>query len=258
MPIEPYLPPIDPFVLPAEPFNDLLAAYGVRLMWRKSHACACMYAGPVPGSPTPTCKQCGGRGFYWDPPSASFMGLLTWRHMSPTPDEQGGQPHEIAGLLQHGEPTLTIPYTADTSGVIWNQASIYDAYVEPDANERFTASLSVSGITAVPYQQGLNIPVSGAVTIWDPNTQLVVPVSGYTVSGANVFLPDTYPPETSYMVEFYANPTFVALRKAGAMPMVRPFGGAGGPLLPRRFRIQSLDLWSRARTYPGDPSPQGS
>lgn len=256
MSVGPFFPPIDPFVLPEDPFDNLLAAYGVRLMWRKSHVCPCIQGGPIPGSADPACRQCQGRGIYWDAPSQPFMGLLTWRHMSPTPDEYGAMPHEVAGLIQHGEPSLTIPFTDGASGQIWNQASVYDAFVEPDALDRFTTVLNVSGITAVPYQQGLVIQPSGAVTTYNQPTSSVVTVSGYVVSGANVFLPSGYAPGTAYTVEFQANPVFVALRKAGALPMTRPFGG-GVVNLPRRFRVQTLDLWTRSRQFPGDAGPQG-
>jgi hypothetical protein len=177
--------------------------------------------------------------------------------MSPTPDEFGAQAHEQMGLVQHGEPTLTIPFSAGASGIIWEQASVYDAFVELDAIDRFTANLVVGGVQAVPYQIGVNIPVSGSVTVWDPSTHRVTPVTGYTVSGAAVALPSGYAVDTPYVVEFTANPVFVAFRRAGALPMTRPFGG-GVVNLPRRFRIQTLDLWTRASQYPGDTSTQGA
>lgn len=256
MPMLPYMPPISPLIMPQEGFEKLMSHYGIMLTWRKSHSCPCVFGGTLVGSPDPQCVTCQGRGVYWDQPSDPFMGLLTWRHMSPTPDEFGASIHETAGLLQHGEPTLSIPYTADTTGTIWTQASLYDAFVEVDAEDRFMATLNVGGIQAVPYQQGLNIPAAGAVTVYDTLSHEVQVVSGYTVSGGAVTLPDSYPTGTAYAVEFTANPVFVALRKAGAMPMARPFG-AGVVKLPRRFRIQTLDLWTRARQYPGDASPQG-
>lgn len=254
MPIQPYFPPITPLIMPEEPFEALIDRYGINLKWRKSHNCPCLFGGPTGGSADPNCQTCQGRGIYWDP-GIAFRGLLTWRHMSPTPDEFGAEVHETAGQLQHGEPTLTIPYTADTTGTIWLQASVYDAYVEVDAIDRFTAALRKGGIEAVPYQQGLNVPTTGAVTFYDTENHVAVPVVGYTVNGAAVTLPDAYPPGTSYVVEFTANPVFVAARKAGALPMARPFGG-GVVNLPRRFRIQTLDLWTRARQYPNDASPQ--
>lgn len=255
MSISPYFPPIDPFVLPADSFNKLLQNYGINLMWRKSHQCPCLYGGPLPGSPDPQCQNCQGRGIYWDAPSSPFMGLLTWRHMSPTPDEWGARLHDEAGLLQHGEPTLTIPFTDGASGQIWQQATVYDAFVEVNATARFTADLVVGGVQAVPYQYGLNIPATGAVTFYNTQTHAVSSVAGYVVSGASVTLPSSFPQGTNYSVEFIANPVFVAFRNAGAMPMSRPFGG-GVTNLPRRFRVQSLDLWSRERQYPGGVGPQ--
>ncbi len=114
----------------------------------------------------------------------------------------------------------------------------------------------MGGIQAVPYQQGLSIAASGAVTVFNQTTHRVQVVSGYVVSGAAVTIPSGYAEGTAYDVEFQANPVFVAFRKAGAFPMTRPFGGADAQHLPRRFRVQTLDLFTRARQYPGDPSPQ--
>lgn len=161
---------------------------------------------------------------------------------------------QALGQMQRGEPTLTIPYNAGPSGIIWHNASVFDAFVEPDSLERYTANLMVGGVTAVPYQEGLSIAPSGAVTYYDTTTKRSVAVSGYTVSGANVLLPDTFPLDTAYIVEFLANPVFIAFRRAGGMPRVRPFG-AGIDALPRRFQVQSVDIWSRARVSPGDPGP---
>lgn len=253
----PYFPPLEPYILPEAPFDNLIATYGIRLLWRKSHNCPCMYASSIPGTADPQCITCGGRGVYWDAPVGPFVGLLTWRHVSPTPDEFGASAHEVVGQIEHGEPTLTIPFTADVSGTIWRDATLFDAFVEIDAIDRFSANLTVSGRTAVPYQHGLNIPTSGAVTVYDQSTKQVVIVSGYTVSGATVLLPDAYPEETPYTVEFYANPVFVAWRRAGGLAMARPFG-SGVNNLPRRYRVQVLDLWGRAGQYPGDQSFQGA
>jgi hypothetical protein len=50
------------------------------------------------------------------------------------------------------------------------------------------------------------------------------------------------------MVDFTAAPTYVAYRIAGMPAHVRPFGQQN---LPRRFRLQALDLWTRAK-FAGD------
>jgi hypothetical protein len=252
MPAIPYIPDITPLLMPREGFEKLLSKVGVRLVWKKSHGCPCTWGGPLPGSPDPQCQTCHGRGVYFDAGSNPFFGLLTWADRSPTPNEFGNVQDTKFGQLQHGEPTITIPFADGASGQIWQNASVYDAFVEVDAFDRFTADLVVSGVTAVPYQEGLTI---NAVTYYDTTTHQATPVSGYTVSGANVILPNTFPPLTPYIVEFTANPVFVAFRKAGSMPLVRPFGGNGIDNLPRRFRVQTLDLWARARQYPGETGP---
>lgn len=251
----PFFPGITPWVIPQIPFDKMIQQYGIRLAWMKSHSCPCTYASPTIGSADPACLQCQGLGTYWDPPSAPFYALLTWIHISKTPDEPGFFTNEKVGITQHGDPTLTLPYNADPDGIIWNEASVYDAYVEIDANTRYNATLQVSGITAVPYQQNLSITPTGAVTVYSPTTNLVSVVDSYTVSGASVTLPNTYPPGTSYVVEFTASPVYVAWAKSGGAPHTRPFGGTQ-QFLPRRFHLTSLDLWLRSRLpYPQSTSP---
>lgn len=262
----PYIPPITPYVLPEQPFDTMIANLGIRMTWMKSHSCPCAWSGPLIGAADIACQTCQGRGIYWDAPSPIFTGLITWVHIARTPDEPGFFSHEKVGVVQRGEPTLTIPYTADSTGTIWTNATVFDAYVEVDAIARYSANLKVGGITAVPYQQGLQIAPTGAVTIYNTVTHQVEPVSGYTVSGASVTLPDTYPVNTAYNVEFQAQPVYVAFDRTSA-PHIRPFGdgvnGVAGTAtasgvpnnLPRRFRCQTLDLWTRARSV-NSTSPQ--
>ncbi len=236
-----YLPPIDPYTLPAGPFDNLITQYGVRIQWMQSHQCACMWGGDVPGSPNPQCKTCYGRGVWWNPPSSVFMGLLTQMHRTPSPDEAGVSVDSVIGWSQNAQPILSIPATA---GEVWQQASDYDAFIELDALTRYRSELTVGGIQSVPYQQNLSIAPSGAVTIWNTQTQAVQFVN-YAVDGPNVIL-SGYPAGTSYVVEYTAAPVYVAFRKAGGMPHIRPFGG-GVVSLPRRFHLTMLDVWSRSR-----------
>jgi hypothetical protein len=79
------------------------------------------------------------------------------------------------------------------------------------------------------------------VTVYDPVGHVVVTTNAYTVSGASVVL-SGYPTGTNYNVEFLANPSWVAFRIAGAPGHVRPFAQTNQP---RRFRLQTLDLWTR-------------
>ena len=222
-------------------FENLIAQEGVRLLWQQGHLCPCTFGGPQPGSPDPQCNTCDGRGYYWDAPFGPFVGLVTFMHISPSPDEPGAVMDEKVGIVQRSEPALTIPYTA---GLPWTNATLNDIFVEIDAIDRFDAELTVGSDQAVPYQNGLSIAPSGAVTVYDTTTHAIVPVSGYTVSGATVLLPSGYASGTSYVVEFFAAKTFVAWRNAGSIGHDRPFGQLNEP---KRFRLQTLDLWLRER-----------
>lgn len=255
----PYIPPITPYLLPREPFDAVIGKIGQRLTWMKAHTCPCTYAGgspngrlPLVGSAEPACSRCFGIGTYWDAPSAPFPALLTFlQGASPSPTEPGVIANEQFGPIQSSDPTVTIPWTnpaiPNVPNVAWLEASITDIFVAVDSLTRYTAVLQQGKIEALPYQQNLVIASTGAVTIYDTNTHDVVTVVGYTTSGVSVLLPaDIYPDGTNYMVEFLAAPLYVAFRPAGAAPHVRAFG-SGVVNLPRRFRLQTLDLWTRER-----------
>lgn len=247
----PFVPGITPWILPKEPFETVINALGVRLLWLQSHTCPCSMGGPTPGTADPACGTCQGLGTFWDEPFGPWNGLITFMHMAPSPDEHGVSANTDWGNIQHGEPTVTIP---ESAGAPWASASIYDAFVEMDAITRFSANLVMGGQMAVPYQHGLSIAASGAVLAYDTVNKRATTVTGYTVSGAVVSLPDTFQEGQPYTVEFDANPVYVAYRKAGGLPHTRPFGQVH---LPKRFRLQPLDLWTRARAgFPGSTSPQ--
>lgn len=249
-------------LLPPLSFDLMISTIGTRIAWRKSHACPCVFAGggmngqlPLPGGSQPSCNTCLGLGVYWDEPVGPFIAWMKFVEMSPTPDEPGVRVDQTFGVAQLAEPSLTIPYQNPllASGdpgqptTVWNDASTYDAFIAYDMVARFTAKLQMGGIEFLPYQQNLTVAPSGAVTVWDTVADQIIQVSGYTVSGAMVTLPNTYAPGTNYMVEFKAAPTYIAFRPAGGVPHIRPFGG-GTLNEPRRFKIQELDFWTRERT----------
>ena len=254
----PYIPQITPYLMPREGFEALIAKTGVRTTWMKSHTCPCIFSGggaqgrlPFPGSPDPACTKCFGVGTYWDAPSTPFLTAVSFMHLSPSPDEPGTVMDPKYGPVQTSEPSMTIPaFDPSNPGQpvqAWQEASTNDLFVMVDMLARYTAVLQAGGVEALPYQQNLQIAPSGAVTTYDPVTFAVAPVE-YTVSGATIVT--SLPPGTNFAVEFSAAPIFVAWRRAGGLPHIRPFGG-GIVNLPRRFRLQALDFWTRQRQDQG-------
>jgi hypothetical protein len=245
----PFLPPLSPYVMPSGPFDALLAQYGVELQWMKGHQCPCVYGNyNAPGSPDPGCTTCGGRGVYWDAPNAPFFGLLTHIGRTNFGPESGSSMDKNEGGIWTSDPVITIPSTESS---VWGGASVFDAFIEPQAPQRFNTTLTVGYEQALPYQQALTIAPSGAVRVYDAQSKKVVNDVAYTVSSGMVLLDPSYGEGTAYTVEYEAAPVFVVFRKSGGAPHYRPFGQAGHEL-PLRLHCQLLDIWTRARR--GGPS----
>lgn len=247
-----WMPPFS-MLMPGSAFDVFMRGAGIRFGWMKSHTCPCTMADGISGSPDPACQTCVGRGIYWDTP-VQFTGFVTYMHTSSAPDEPGVHRDTTEGLVQRAEPTLTIPFQgAGGEHAVWENASTFDAYVEYDAPTRFNTVLVSGGQTVLPYQN--SVQVTG-VSIYDRVTKTSVPIvaSDYTVQNGSVILSPDYPPETAYTVEYFALPVYVAYRDAGGLVHARPFGGSQGTI-PKRFRIMTLDLWTRA-TQAGD-GPMG-
>jgi hypothetical protein len=166
-------------------------------------------------------------------------------HTSEAADEPGLDMDPRVGQILHAEPTITIPSDAQP---IWSLASEFDAYQEVDALDRYDTALVVGGNTVLPYQLGLQVT---NVTVYNTTTQTATPLqaSQYTVSNGQVDLIG-FPNGTAFTVTYFANPVWVAWRRAGGRPHDRPFG-AGTDALPKRFRAMALDLWLRARNQSG-------
>lgn len=241
-PVVPYMPPTFLTLDPAR-FDQLIYTNGVRLWWMKNHNCPCTYGGPTPGSPDPSCETCKGRGVYWDDPVGPIIGLITFIHTSPTPDEPGAIMNEDEGLAMNGEPALTIGYS--TASGIWDEAGLFDQFVEYDTTSRMQINLIKGSQETIVYANNLYVPASGAVTLYDAVNKRVITNASYTVSGVQVLLSSGYPDGTPFTVSFYAAPSYVAYRQAGAPAHIRPFGA--GLKEPRRYRLQLLDYWLRQR-----------
>jgi len=254
-----YVPPVDPFLLPPEPFEALIGSVGQRMTWMRSHACPCTFTQSIntngrlssPGSAQTQCLTCFGVGTYWDAPTLPASMYISFMHMSPSPDEPGTLMESSFGIVQTVEPSLTIPQKVpqllpgDSAQptLAWLYSSTNDIFIPVDMLARYSAKLQVGGLQNLPFQQNLQIPATGAVTLWDQTTH-VVTYPSYVVSGATVTVPGQ-PNGTVYMVEFQAAPIYVAFRRAGGLPHVRPFGQNTPE--PKRFRLQALDFWTRQR-----------
>lgn len=244
----PAIAPVQPYILPSLPFDVTITTLGVRLGWGKAHTCACTYypsTHSVAGSPNAQCTTCSGRGIYWDP-LVPFVGIISYGHRAGVRDEPGMRVTEAAGLVYQAEPTLTIPYS---SGNVWESCSEYDIIVEVDSQMRFNARLIVGKQQTVPYQHGVAIATSGAVTTWAPTGSgsgmgTTIPIGDYSVNGASVILGSEWTAGTPYIVEFNANPTYVCFRIGGGFPHTRNFN-RGQTAYPKRFHLTAMELFIR-------------
>lgn len=227
-------------------FDDMINRYGVSLYWMKSHNCACIESdgfnpdGTVyspKGSPNPSCSTCSGRGTYWDEAFGPFTALISYIG---TPDSRapGTAMDSRLGNSVYSNPALTIP-----SGVpvVWEQASLMDAFVESGTDTRFNSTLTVGQDTILPYRYSVNVL---GVTVYDHDTDTTVPVpsGSYTVSGANVVL-SGYAAATPYIVDYIAWPIYIAYGLKGGIPHNRPF--LQNLTYPKRFSLQLLDIYLR-------------
>jgi len=255
-----YNPPVS-VLLPPDDFNGMISKMGQRIGWARSHPCPCSWSQSpqynqlsIQGTPQRSCKTCLGVGYYWDLPTVPFVVSMSFRTLSPSPHEPGIVMDDKFGVFELQEPSVTIPQrnpyldAADPQQPTnaWTYASDHDLFIAPDMTIRYSTMLQKGGLQNLPFQQNLTIASSGAVTVWDQATQAVSSVSNYVVSGATVTLPASYALGTSYFVEFLAASLFVAFRKSGGLPHVRPLAG-GSALEPRVFRVQALDFWMRQR-----------
>lgn len=251
----PYFPPFTQ-VMPEGAFDGLISNYGIRFLYLRAHTCPCTQSGSTPGAAQASCLQCHGRGIYYDQPGLPFTGLATFMHTSSAPDEPGFHIDTKIGAVQRAEPTLTIPRNGNQyEAQVYAVSSEWDAYVELDAASRLSAVLKAGINEVLPYQQGIHVE---DVTVYNAATNRAETLarSQYTVRGGVVSLNEPFQVGTPYTVEFSAMPTYIAFRGAGGMSHTRPFGlGVSG--IPKRFRLVSLDLWTRAtqsdNTGPNSP-----
>ncbi len=240
--------PTDPYSLPHSTFDACITEFGVRMTWQKSHLCPCTWF-PTDGSPrgaaNPSCLTCSGLGFYWDAPVGPIPILFTFAHSPLATDEPGTPLDTRMGQILNSSPLITIGH--DINFDIWSQAAEYDKWTEIDAIWRFNANLDSGRNITLPYQTGIQVAATGAVTTFSLSSSSVVTVTGYILNGNTLTIPPSYPLGTPYVVEFYANPVWVTFKRAGGMPHDRPFSGNSIPAnpLPRRFRATPLDLWLR-------------
>ena len=255
-----FVPDTATVLLPEERFDALINEVGQRVGWMRSHPCPCTYSFTqqnnriaIEGAAQRACQTCHGIGFYWDPPGPPFRAYISFMQMAATPNEPGVVMNDTIGMVQMADPSITIPYfntnldPADPAQPTdaWVNATTDDLFVAVDMVSRYTAMLQVGGQTNLPFQQNLSVGPVGAVTVWNPTTSSVEVVTDYAVTGPEVII-NGYPDGTSYMVEFQAAAVYVAWKRAGGLPHIRPFGG-GTDKLPRRFRLQTLDPWMRQR-----------
>jgi len=230
--------PPDPYWISNTPFDAFAQKFGVRLLWEKAHACPCAWSASIKGSALASCNTCSGLGWYWDRAIGPFPMMLSYAHSPLAADEPGTIFNEKFGQVISADPLLTIMY-GPSSGV-WAQASEFDRYTEVDSFWRFNATLYAGQKMMLPYTQNVTVE---SLQYFNQATSSVSAITDYGVTGSFVSAYNL-PYGQAFVVEFYANPQFVASKRAGSLPHVRPFVQGTIPL-PKRFRLVQLDYWLR-------------
>ena len=249
--LTPWIPSYEQ-VMPEGIFDKIIAGYGTRLGWMQGHVCACTMASGHRGSAQPQCLTCQGRGVWWTKPWTEFVGMLTYAPSVVNPDEPGVTVDPTLGNFMTAAPVLSIPRNGFMAeATVWNQAGQWDAFVEIDGSFRTEAPLVVGEKTFLPYNLGV---VVSAVTTWNPATAEVVqvPTTSWTYTTTAGVVLSGYPLGTGYVATYTAQPVYVAEKAAGGVAHNRPFG-LGSQNLPKKFRLQALDVWSRAQQQGDGP-----
>jgi hypothetical protein len=247
-PFTPWIPSLKDVLIPQTVMDAVNNATGMNFGWCKAHACPCTVGqnNGVSGTPDPRCKTCFGRGTYWDDP-IDFVGAVSFMHTQSAPDEPGAIMDPVTGRVMRASPVITIPFTNSDGSLCpaWPQGGEKDAFIETDGLSRFQTPMIVGQDLYLPYRQNVTV---NSVTSYDPINHVIAPVDpeDYTVSGPSITF--SLPEGTGVVVDYYASLVYVAWRVAGGIPHMRPAGL--GANLPRRFHIQTLDVWLRTLNNP--------
>lgn len=136
-------------------FNRHLANMGQRVAWRRAFACACV--NPASGAPDPKHALCSGKGWIWNAPVESVVGV----------SQQNVNPEMIAaGIYDKGDMTMTVP----ESSPLWD-AGRFDRVVLLNSTDVFSQPLQ----RGAPTERLIFTPASIDRCFWlHPQTRQVV------------------------------------------------------------------------------------
>ena len=224
------------FSIPQTVFDNLVQAFGVRIMWKKSHFCPCTEANN--GSPLPACQTCFGRGIYWDDMIGPFTVLLASAIASESQRAPGAATNTEFGLVQTTGPWVTV---SPSNGKLYDELSVYDIIVEMDAVRRLNDTFTQG--SGQPLSYALMAKIAN-VYYFDTSTNQSVRITNYSYDPSSGIVSSDMPEGTAFTVEYYAPYSYVVYGNVGGITHVRPLI-QGRASYPKRVRTEYLDIWLR-------------
>lgn len=207
-------------------FNRHLNSIGQKMLWRRSHGCACV--NPASGAADPKHALCGGKGRFWDAPVQTTCGVSRQQVTAEMID---------AGVFDSGDLTLSVP----ESSPMWGLAGRFDRVTLLNSTEVFSQPLVRGGI--MPERLLFKVEQFTRCFWLDPVTRL--PVDGALPSiddnGDLSWAPGDEPPlGATYSLSGVKYDEYYIFDQ---MPSDR--SEHSGARLPKRVQLRKFDLFGR-------------
>lgn len=207
-------------------FDRHIANMGQDALWKRSWACSCV--SPTSGAPDPKCRLCTGRGWFWDAPVKTVVGV---------PRQDTYIKQAVLGPWEDGDMMLTIPQNSP----IWDLCGRFDRVVMLNSTDVFSQPLVRGAVT-----EKLNFTVVKLHRVFwrNPTTHALVeggiPVIG--VDGRPTWPGGAGepPPGMAYSITGEKNAEYFILDH---LPSDR--NEHRGMRLPKRVKMRKFDLFGR-------------
>lgn len=207
-------------------FDRHIANMGQMAQWRRAWACSCVNASS--GAPDPKCRLCSGKGWFWDAPIDTVLGV---------PSQETYIKQGVYGAWEDGDMMITIPQSSD----VWALCGRFDRVLMLNSTDVFSQPLTRGSPT-----EKLNFNVSTIHRVFWRNPTSHAPVEGGIPTIGTDGRPTWEggigepPPGTSYSITGEKFSEYYILDQ---LPSDR--NEHSGTRLPKRVKLRKWDLFGR-------------